>query len=188
MQIINDSFFAPFYVFIKAERNLSDEALLQAFDLKAYQLVTEEEEREMEHFDKRYLFITEDAEWTHLMDDFCYTLWHLESLSEKLEVLSQRYDIFCCSVGNVDDSFDFIYDKNGKVVRDYVVEDLQYNGGVVVKNEGTPLAGEEKALQIPDRYAKVLALAQLIGVNPNHQLQRIRCYGTKEFSTTKTGL
>ena len=80
------------------------------------------------------------------MDDWLYTLWFDKEVKVKIENLSKEFDIFCCSVGDTDNSFDFVFYQNGIKKREYVVEDPFFNGGNVVKNLGEVFEIEKIAL------------------------------------------
>ena len=42
-------------------------------------------------------------------DDWHYTLWHMPSTRPALQALGRGCDVFACSVGDCDRSFDFAY-------------------------------------------------------------------------------
>ncbi len=71
MLIINNTFHSLFFIFIQDHGKLSDNELLERLLLSKYEIVEDESER-LKHpgfFDKRYLYISEDSNWKHLMDD-----------------------------------------------------------------------------------------------------------------------
>src|SRR5262249_33388438 len=74
-----------------------------------------------------------------------YTLWHMRSTRPTLQALGRSCDVFACSIGDCDHSFDFVYYRGGRLVRQYVVEDPDFRGGRVVENTGEPLPGEAAA-------------------------------------------
>ena len=179
MLLINNSLHSPFFIFIKDNGQLSDEELFERLNIKNYELISDAEERirGRELTKKTYLYVAEDNSWKHLMDGWLYTLWHDPEIRKRIKTLSQEFDIYCCSVGDSDDSFDFIYYQNGTITREYVVEDPDYNGGFIAKDFGQPLDAEENAFKINDEIERVLYIAQSIGININHNLENIRCYG-----------
>lgn len=187
MQLIKNSFFTPYFIFIKDNSNLNDEELLKKIDLKDYELVTDKSEKKTRGYkiNKRYLYITEDEKWKHLMDDWFYTLWHDTEVKTRIKNLSKEFEIFCCSIGDCDDSFDFVHYQNGKEKREYVVEDPYFNGGQITKNIGNPFEIEKIALAKKDQLEKVLLIAQSLGINTNHNLEKIRCYGRLERENEK---
>ena len=187
MQLINKSFLSPFFIFIKDNSKLNDKELLNKFDLNDYQLITDNNEKKIEgkNPNKRYLYITEDRNWKHLMDDWLYTLWHNKTIKLRIKALSNEFDIFCCSVGDCDDSFDFIYYQNGIETREYIVEDPDFNGGQVAKDFGKAFEVEKIALAKEDQFEKVLSIARSLGINTNHNLSKIRCYGRLEKESEK---
>lgn len=176
MRLVNKSFFAPYYIFIKDESKLSDAQLLQKLGLNSYKLIKSREDKEIEEYNKRCLYITEDGKWTHLMDNWYYTLWHHKVLKTWIKDLSKEFDIFCCSVGDFDYSFDFVYYRLGILEREYVVEDPKINGVNVVKNNGETFEIEPLALAKKDPLEKVLTIAEWLGIGIQHNLETIRCY------------
>lgn len=187
MLIKNNSFFAPYYIFIKEGHKLKEKELFERLELLDYNLILDKWKSDAKillDLKKRYLFLTQVENWTHLMDDWMYTLWHDTNFKDNVTKLSEHFDIFCCSVGDVDDSFDFKYFENGKLKREYIVEDPKFRGGEVTKNFGIPFIGEEIALnKKKEPLDKVLSIAQLVGINTKHQLGKIKCYARLERET-----
>lgn len=177
---LNQSYFSPYFIFIKEGYKISDETILKNLGLSGYELVTENNERSNEIRNKRYLFLTEDKNWTYLMDDWFYTLWHNKEIRNRIKSLSKEFEIFTCSVGDCDDSFDFTYFKQGEIIRQYVVEDPKYKGGEVVKNFGIPFPVENTALRNKDLYTKVMTIAESFGIKMNHEKEKVRIYGKFE--------
>lgn len=150
-------------------------------------MITDKDEKKTagEKPNKRYLYITEDENWKHLMDDWLYTLWFDKKAKLKIENLSNEFDIFCCSVGDSDSSFDFVFYQNGIKKREYFVEDPFLNGGKVIKNLGEVFEVEEIALLKKDQFKKVLLIADSLGINIKHNLEKIRCHGRLEKESEK---
>lgn len=181
MRTENGTFSSPFFIFIKGVFDLSDIELCAKLGLENYELVTDKAYDSMDHLEKRHLFLTEDEQWTHLMDDWFYTLWYDQEIRERIRVLSFDFDIFCCSVGDIDVSYDFRYYQKGKVVREYVVEDPNFKGPKVVINTGTPLNGEASPWNRGEPETRVLHIASSLGINVKHDLSKIRCYSREEL-------
>jgi len=90
-----------------------------------------------------YVVFANDSEWTHIADDFGYTLWHrsVEAIAE----LSASYDVFRNSIGDIDNSFEFEYYRDGKLVRKFVFEDNVFERTqIVTADSGAKLIGEPK--------------------------------------------
>lgn len=165
---------SPFYIFIKNGFKMSDQELFTQLGLNNCKL-DKYIDREFPTKD-RYCYLTEQDSWTHLMDDWSYSLWHHKTIRNNIEKLSQKFDIFYCSVGDIDESFDFVFYERGKLRRKYIVEDPKFNGGDLVENIGTPFPGEEVVLKIKDDIERVLKIARLVGVRIEHKQDKIRCY------------
>lgn len=182
---LNQSYFSPYFIFVKYGFQISDKEILERLGLNGYNLILDEKEREKEVLNKRYLFLTEDREWTYVMDDWFYTLWHNKEIRNWIKSMSQEFEIFTCSVGDCDDSFDFTYFKEGRIVRQYVVEDPHFKGGEVVKDFGMPFPIEKEALKKKDLYQKVMTIAESFGIEMNHKKENIRIYGRFENKDEK---
>lgn len=124
-----------------------------------------------------HLFITEDDAWLHVVDDWTYTLWH----THVIEVLHKQLpgaEVFACSIGDCDDSFDFRYYSSGRLLRKFVVDDPSFNRQKrkVTIDEGDPLLGEQALDKIESDQEYVLSLAKNVGVNIRHDLSAVRSY------------
>ncbi|WP_338765591.1 hypothetical protein WAF17_01965 [Bernardetia sp. ABR2-2B] len=160
------SFHSPFLIFIKGLNHLPDIEILQLLELQNV------ETRDFEKETECYLRITRDKEWVHIMDNWFYGLWHSKSFKNRVDKLGEKYDIFYCSVGDCDNSFDFTYYKNGLIQRKYVVSD----DGKMIESKGKPLPFEEDNLKESDELDKVISIAKSIGIETNHKLEDIACY------------
>jgi len=174
---LNQNHFSPYFIFIKRPNKLTDDQLLQKLDLQRYTLVKSEAERETEDFKKSYLYITEDENWTQLFDDWSYSLWHDQGLKNRIISLSEKFEILTCWIGDIDESFGFHYFKKGKVVRQYIVEDSDFQSGIVVSDIGERLINELVSLQKKDAFDKVKLIAESQGVNFTHHKDKIRMFG-----------
>jgi hypothetical protein len=173
----NGTISSPFLIFVRCARQLSDEELLQRLGIVGFV-------RDPKPADNvSCVYLTEDNLWTHIADDWCYTLWHMRTIREAIAGLAKQFEIFTCSVGDSDHSFDFAYYCNGTLFRKYVVMDPHWKGGEVVQDIGTRLPGEDEALKLPDETDRVLFLASLLGIDLQHELDRIRVYSRPRART-----
>lgn len=168
--IIDGQLHAPYFIFVRCAGRYSDSALLQQFGLSAYH-PTKAAPR-LGH----YAILADDGQWTLIADDWHYTLWHMPSTRPTLAVLAESCDVFACSVGDCDHSFDFVYYRDSCQVRHYVVEDPDYRGGSVVKNVGAPLPGESTAFKQPDELKIILSIAGSMGIKTDYTDQELRIY------------
>ena len=181
-RIINGRFHSPFFIFIKEGSNYSDCDLLEKLGINNYLPLEGDQQA------SACLYITEDKEWAHVMDDWYYTLWHMKHLHDKLIDLSLLHDIFTCSVGEMDYSYDFNYYIDGAVVRRYIVQDshCDRSKSVVVENLGPPMHGEELAFSCKEELDVVISLAESLGVVIKHDLSTIRCYGVPDLNPPRS--
>jgi len=163
------SLHAPFFIFIKCAGAYSDADLLRRFGLSGYQRVSAPPDS------GPYVCLTEDGQWMHIADDWSYTLWHRPSTWETLAETAKNHDVFACSTGDCDYSWQFVYYRHGRLLRKYVVDDPHYRkGGIVVEDFGIPLEAEESATQLSDESEIVLTIAASLGIDVNHRAKEIR--------------
>ncbi len=94
-------------------------------------------------FPSPHIVFANDSEWTHIADDFGYTLWHSSKTAKAITELSKHYDIFRNSIGDIDDSFEFEYYQSGELVRKFDFDDDVFNKTQIVTADiGPKLAGE----------------------------------------------
>lgn len=115
-----------------------------------------------------------------IADDWYYTLWHMTSTRPAIALLGESCDVFACSVGDCDHSFDFLYYRDGHLVRRYVVADPDFRGGRIVENFGDPLKGEETALKQDDELKIVKQIARSLGIKIDYGENEIRIYAPTE--------
>ena len=180
--IRNKVFDSPFYIFINSEKD-ETKHILEVLGLDKWNLIVNNNFDNFFKSPNKHFYTTWIDGWFHIMDDWNYSLWHDKTLSSNLQKLSQQYRIFTCSIGDIDESFDFrLYDK-GELQREYVVEDFKLNGGEVIRNLGKPLKGETEALKIRDLSDKVIRIAQSIGINTLHRPDQISTHCNKTSET-----
>jgi hypothetical protein len=167
---------APYFIFVRDAGRRTDADLLHLFGLATYRPTQSPRRR------GRYALLAGEGEWTMLADDWYYTLWHMPSTRQAIHQLGQTCDVFACSVGDCDHSFDFEYYRDGRAVRRYVVADPDFRGGHVVENLGEPLPGEAAAFRETDELRVVLAVATSLGIRTNYTAQAIRAYVPSESS------
>jgi|SRR5579883_300607 len=151
---------------------LSDTDLLHLFGLANYQ-PTQSPRRH-----GCYVLLAGDGEWKIVADDYFYTLCNMSSTRQAIHQLGQTFDVFAAWVGDADYSFDFVYYRDGRVERRYVVDDPSWGGGgaVEVENTGDPLPGEEAAFRETDDLRIAFALAASLGIRTSYTAQEIRAY------------
>ena len=180
-KIVQGHIHSPFFIFMRTGGQMRDEELLKLLGLDDFSTATSEIGQLQPH-----LFITQDEHWTHLADDWCYSLWCKGGyqLVQKLHEQIPDIPIFACSVGEADWAFDFAYYDSGKLLRRYVVEDTGYSIKTrrVVEDFGTPLPKETPLSGVGnDDQVYVLGLASGLGVNLIHDSNRIRCYAMSNW-------
>jgi hypothetical protein len=167
---VNGRLHAPYFIFVRSEGRYSDSDLLRLFGLSAYGPTQEP------HRLGRHALLADDGLWTMIADDWHYTLSHMSSTRPVIEELGRSCDLFACSVGDCDQSFDFVYYSGGRLVRRYVVADPDFKGGTVVQNTGEPLPGEANAFKESGQLDMVLSLAASLGIGAGRLEREVRVY------------
>lgn len=173
---LNKSYFSPFLIFIKGATKLADSELLSLLNLNEYYMVESSSENQGDKNLTGYLFIANSDEWVCIMDDWSYALWCNKEIRKRLLAVSNEYDVFYCSVGDIDDSYDFAYFKSGEVIREYIVEDHSFKRGVVVKDFGVPFPVESEAFLHKEIYEKVITIAKSLGIKFHLQKDEVRVF------------
>jgi hypothetical protein len=153
--------------------------LLHRFGLSTYQPV-----KPVQRYG-RYAILVDEGLWTLIADDWYYTLWHMRSTRPALALLAESCDVFACSVGDCDHSFDFVYYQHSRLVRRYVVTDPEFRGGRVVENVGEPLPGESTAFKQSDELKIVFGIATSLGIKTDYTEQDLRVYAPLELDERK---
>jgi hypothetical protein len=164
------SLYSPYFIFVQAVGVYSDIVLLHQLGISS--VVRDFTPAQL----TRSVFVTEDQKWLHVADDWSYTLWYTTSVRAAIANLAMRHDIFACSIGDIDHSFDFTYYHDARLARHYCVEATSYEQRSVVTDVGKPLPYEVEAMQAGDEFDIVLTIAQALGINTRHDLQAIRTY------------
>ena len=162
--------YSHYWIFLRCAGRLSDRELLERFGLVNYQPT---------EFTRRFgpsVVIGEDGEWTFLADDLLYTLWHKQTTRPTLEQLAKECNVFAGSIGDCDDSHDFIYYRAGELVRKYTVLDHGSRGAAVFEDIGEPLPGEWAAFQHAGVLSRVLAVANSLGIRTEYAESEVRMY------------
>ena len=130
----------PFMIYIRSYNKLSDDDFMKVFGLRDYQKMSPPLP-----FSDWHVVFANDTEWTHIADDFGYTLWNSPKTAEVIERYSKSYDIFRCSIGDIDESLEFEYYQNGNLIRKFVFQhDVFKSTKTVMVDVGTKLPGESE--------------------------------------------
>jgi len=167
---MNNRLHAPYFIFMRCAGEYSDADLLAKFGIRDYKRTSEPPKM------GPHATLFDSGDWVMLADDWYYTLWHLPTTRPAIKKLSQFTDVYACSVGDCDHSFDFIYYKNGKLARKYVVADPDFKSSIIVEDIGQQLPGESDALQLDDQLETVLAISDAMGICGPRPGDKLRFY------------
>lgn len=149
----------------------SNETILNILGFDQVELVS----NDAESHDKDCIYIYRDKGWVHLMDNFYYTQWHSKNFKNGIKELSNKYEIFTCRLEDVDDSYDFNYYKDGKLIREFESFSPNFSDVIIEKNIGRPLRGEVDFLNSNDVF-KPLVIVKYLGIALAKTRDDIVCY------------
>ncbi len=152
----------PFMIYIRSYNTLSDQDFMKLFGLQDYHKVSPPLSSVGSH-----VVFANDSEWTHIADDVRYTLWHSPKTAEAIAELSASYDVFRNSIGDIDDSFEFEYYQDGKLVRKFIFEHNVFKGTeIVTEDTGTKLLGEPETISSLKSSAEKMfpTITQALGI------------------------
>lgn len=163
---------SPCLIFLRAAGRFTDQGLLEYFGFSNYV------PSDLAPMLGEYLLIASDNEWIMLADSWSYTLGNSESAYRLAADLGlSGIEVFLCSVGDTDRSFDFAYYLHGIMVRKYVVIDPDYKKPPkVVENTGVPLPGEAEAFLEKDEMRLVQSIARSLGIKTDYRRDELRVF------------
>jgi len=125
-------------IYVRSYNTLSDQDFMKLLGLQGYHKASPPLSWDVSH-----VVFANDSEWTHIADDYGYTLWHSPKTAGAIAELSASFDIFRNSIGDIDYSFEFEYHQSGKLVRKFVFDHDVFKGTeIVTADTGTKLFGE----------------------------------------------
>lgn len=169
----------PSYICIKGISEKSDLEVLKLLNITSDITQAYNELTAAEDFD---IFVSRDDQWIHIIDNFFWMLNESEVVAKRIETLGEHYELYTCSVGDADLSFDFKYFKNGKLRREYVVKSPNFNNEVIAVNFGDALSGETEGLRKKDQIEKVLFIAQSLGIKIPTNFEKLTAYNLKNLN------
>lgn len=163
---------SPYFIFINGLSDKSDVEVLSLLELHTAEKVEHNESL----MDKECIYISRDANWVHIMDNWFYSHWHSKELRQKIDELGKKQEIFTCSIGDCDLSFDFKYFAEGRKLREYIVQSPNFNNQIIMTDSGVPLPAENIGVKKKDPLDKVMYIARSLGIVLPGRKQEISCY------------
>jgi len=164
----NDDMFIMFFISIKNINHLSDEEIFRLLGYENVQklafAIHDTDGSIMYDGGDLHCYVVDDGEWLTIVDS-CYELFHDFRNREKLEKLSYKYDVFYGTSGDIDESFDYTYYKDGVLRRKYEVSQANFRDLVVEKDIGIFLEGEKEMLLEKEAEKKVIHVARIAGIS-----------------------
>jgi hypothetical protein len=172
-QIFEGRLHAPYFIYFRRVAKLSDAQILAHFGLTTYRL-TEKLQRS-----STYAVIGDAGEWTLLADDWFYRLWHMPTTRPAIESLAKEGEVFAWSVGDCDQSFDYCLYRDGRLVRQYMVDSPHFSDQVIRTDFGERLSFESELLSSDlSIEEKMNQFTSQLGINPFVTQDMLRLYAT----------
>jgi len=110
-----------------------------------------------------------------ISDDGWYTLWHMRTTRRAIRKLARLHDIFSCTKGDCDRSFDYTYYRDGKLLREYVVHSPEFSDRKVSVDRGPMLLGEKDILD-KDGSNIGIDVAASLGIRTTFEADDLRIF------------
>ncbi len=168
--IIDGKLHSPYFTFIKDAGRIGDTKLLRILEIDDYKPT--EDINDSHH----HLYIVRDGEWTHIVDDWSYTLWHSQLFLINIRKLASNYDVFSFMVGDSDFSFEIEYHRGGRLERHYVFDQPQFGNGEVRDDIGKKfeIESEIKLGEEPQNY--LWRIANTLKISSNYSQKEISIF------------
>lgn len=165
---------SPYFIFVKSQPLLSDEALLAHFGLSDFRRMN------VAARNSRYVVVADAGDWKMLADSWLYHLWNRSNKFERLAALARTHDrVFACSCGDCDHSYDFCFYQAGTLIRRLVIESPGYDDRVVVESVGEPFDAEpDPEDDKPVQPAELLAFAATFGIKTRFNSSELRIFNS----------
>lgn len=172
----------PNSIFIQKRLGASKRYFLNQLGLDKFELITDKDEiaNADDIYEKRYILVTEDEKWVHIIDNWFYTLYFNPSIKNRMKILSMDHNIFNYYMGDVDDVFSFTYYKKGNIVRDYEVDIRGHTEYFIKTNFGIPFPVEKIALAKEKVYDRLKSITKYLGIDTNYRKEKMSVYGVHE--------
>ncbi len=167
--LYDDRLHSPFFIFIRHPHGYSDLDILTRFKLISYQRSAQASPR------GRHAIMCDAGDWTMLADDWYYTLWHMKTTRPAIEAMAECHELFACSEGDCDRSFDFVHYQTGRLARKYVVSSPHFSDRNVIEDFGIPLP-REAVLLANDGCDIGIELAETLGIKTRFTNDELRVY------------
>ena len=176
------------FVAVRCGDELDDQALLAALGHPGWELKKPLDAPRWREFRtrRRLLVVSHDA-WRVVFDSWHFWLYYQSGMPVPLEALAARYDVFCCWIGDIDESIQLRRWRGGQLVRRFVVGSPNCHDRVVILDEGSAAPGEADALSRVPSSEAMRALAVCEGLPRSVPWDQIRMYGPTEFPVEGRG-
>ncbi|QWG09925.1 hypothetical protein [Flammeovirga kamogawensis] len=177
--IINNRFYAPYYIFIRCNKSQID-SIFERLELNKWTKLKQiNSDKDIALTHKLFYSIWENG-WLQIFDDWAYSLWYDSDFKSLLTELCKEFEIYYCSVGDIDSSYEFSYYKHGELSREYILDDSISGKEFIEKSYGQQLPFEDELNLINDEHDKILFIASKLGINVSNNINLINSYYLKD--------
>ena len=173
----NGEVHSPFFLFIRHSPNPSDQDILDALGVSAYQLIEPEDIHHRPH-----LVIGHADRWTVVADDYFYTLWHSEQTTHAIATYAaQLDDAFICRWPDVDETFAFSLWHRGACVRSFDLVKPGWSDPVTLEESGQKLEIETEELASQSAEDRLKTISGELGYVASDAIGTFRVYAGPEI-------
>lgn len=170
---------SPARLHIKGADEIDNGYLIRELGLTSYSLLHNDQQIVWDDLSKRRLYLFETIGWKHLYDDFSYYLYNNPSIRDRIQALGSKFDMLWCSVGDCDESFEYLYYNNGAKRRELIVDSPSYRDRVIRTSIGEPFKFESDLFDKPSEIDLLEDIERGFGiVQPNFKTTLV-CYETE---------
>ena len=177
MEIYNNIPHSPFFIFINGLTKLNNIEILKFIGFDNVKEVYNIDSLK----DDNCIYLSTSENWVNIMDNGAYELYYSKKFNDKITELSKTYNIFMCSVGECDKSFEFKFYNNSQLTRHLKVDSPKFDDQITAIDLGTPLKGEVPSNNIIDELEYVIKLANSLEIDIPTDSNKIKCYDIKNY-------
>lgn len=170
-------------IFIRGLSNMNDSELMNLFGIAKTELLTNDNNLDFFNYDRPKVYLTENNDWKHIMDNWSYSLQHrIFSLSRNknedvISKLGEEFEIMEAFVSDVDDCFGFRYYSEGILERSYSIQPLKgsYSKNFVAIDYGNKRKMELEVLKRKGIFNKLKGIYNIYNIKFEQKIENIRC-------------
>lgn len=174
---------APYFVFFRSPIPTCDRELLDSLGLREHKPQDIENPGAVKH--RPYSIVGNTKDWTVISDDWSYNIWHSENRDKIVTKFASgfEYEVFSYRVPDVDDTFEFHYWQEGRLIRSYSLFQKNLSHPPSLTESGSPFSFETETLCNGSATKQIQLIAKNLGFDVSEAKGSFRCYAGEEKHT-----